>query len=418
MVTRRTAGAPAPSFPSSLIAALCMSAALGAQSSNPPQPGKPAQAAEQAGPKQQDPQPAAELPVVAGGVEQSEPQGEPQDATPIYARVRAEEARLRCWPGDVASPPVFEDVLTQGQVVQLGEHENGYRSVILPLGPVGYVSKRFTAEADDGTVTTSGAKVAFRYRPRTSEAPVDQLPKGTQVHVIGEQEGWFQVRAAGVKAWISNADVEVVSNDPEVVQAYEDYAVEIRKQPQARLDAIAAAAKQRELDRVDMEAVQVVESAFRQEMKKPSDAQRFDGLVSALAKVEKGLQEKGSARSAAAVLRKRIETQQWVNEAIQVAEEKPPAVDQPPRPEAPKDRLERFEAIGWLRYQSRLTEPGFYYLEKGGRRQFALTCNTGRFDLALFVGREVGVIGPRRSPLDKELSTLDVERLEVLGTAR
>ena len=167
-----------------------------------------------------------------------------------------------------------------------------------------------------------------------------------------------------------------------------------------------------------MEAVQVVEVAFRREMKKPATEQRFDGLVTALAKVEKGLQKKGSARTAAAALRKRIETQQWVNEAMQVAEEKPPEVDQPPRPATPKDRLERFEAIGWLRYQSRLTEPGFYYLEKGGRRQFVLTCNTGRFDLALFVGREVGVIGPRRSPLGEVLSTLDVERLEVLGSPR
>ncbi|MEC7724151.1 MAG: SH3 domain-containing protein, partial [Planctomycetota bacterium] len=350
MVTRRIAGAFAPTLRSSLIAAFCMSAALSAQSSNPPQPTPPAPAVEPAAPPQQDPQPATAQPAVE--------QGAPQDATPIYGRVRAEEARLRCWPGDVASPPLYEDVLTSGQVVQLGERENGYRAVILPLGPVGYVSKRFTAEAADGTVTTSGTKVAFRYRPRTSEAPVDQLPKGTQVHVIGEQEGWYQVRAVAVKAWISNADVEVVEATDDVIQAYEDYAAEVRKQPQARLDAIAAAAKQRELDRIDMEAVQVVEVAFRREMKKPATEQRFDGLVTALAKVEKGLQKKGSARTAAAALRKRIETQQWVNEAMQVAEEKPPEVDQPPRPATPKDRLERFEAIGWLRYQSRLTEPG------------------------------------------------------------
>ena len=387
-----------------------MSAALSAQSSNPPQPTPPAPVVEPAAPPKQDPQPATAQPAVE--------QGAPQDATPIYGRVRAEEARLRCWPGDVASPPVYEDVLSSGQVVQLGERENGYRAVILPLGPVGYVSKRFTAEAADGTVTTSGTKVAFRYRPRTSEAPVDQLPKGTQVHVIGEQEGWYQVRAVAVKAWISNADVEVVETTADVIQAYEDYAAEVRKQPQARLDAIAAAAKQRELDRIDMEAVQVVEVAFRREMKKPSTEQRFGGLVTALAKVEKGLQEKGSARTAAAALRKRIETQQWVNEAMQVTKEEPPKVEQPSRPAPPKDRLERFEAIGWLRYQSRLTEPGFYYLEKGGRRQFVLTCNTGRFDLALFVGREVGVIGPRRSPLGEVLSTLDVERLEVLGSSR
>ena len=83
-----------------------------------------------------------------------------------------------------------------------------------------------------------------------------------------------------------------------------------------------------------------------------------------------------------------------------------------------KDRLDRFESIGWLRYESRLSGAGVYYLEKGGRRQHLLSCNTGRFDLSLFVGREVGVIGPRRTPIAEQLSVLDVERIEVLGTAR
>ena len=47
-----------------------------------------------------------------------------------------------------------------------------------------------------------------------------------------------------------------------------------------------------------------------------------------------------------------------------------------------------------------------------------LTCNTGRFDLSLYVGREVGVIGPRRNPIAETLSVLDVERVEVLGSTR
>ena len=72
----------------------------------------------------------------------------------------------------------------------------------------------------------------------------------------------------------------------------------------------------------------------------------------------------------------------------------------------------------WLRYESRLTGPGVYYIEKGGRRQHQLSCNTGRFDLSLFVGREVGVIGPRRRPIAALLSVLDVERIEVLGAMR
>lgn len=400
MVTRRIGGAVAPTFRSPLVAALLLSVSVCAQ----------------------DPQPASS-PQPAGAPPQSQPaapaaESAPQNAAPVYGKVLGERVQLRCWPAEVASPPMFEDVLLKDQIVRLGAAEEGFRSVVLPLGPIGYVSKRFTEQADDGTVTTTGSRVAFRYRPRTSEAPVEQLPKGTRVHVIAEQEDWYQVRAAGVKAWISNGDVEVVSSDPEHVAAYEAFIAETNKAPQARLDAIVAAAKQRELDRIDMEAVKVVEAAFLKEMQKPDPEQRFDGLVKALTKVESGLQEKGAARSAASALRKRIETQKLVQEAVALIEETPPEIELPPRTEQPKDRLERFEAIGWLRYRSRLGEPGYYYLEKGGRRQFLLSCNTGRFDLALFVGREVGVIGPRRSPLGATLSTLDVERLEVLGSSR
>ena len=444
MVTRRFAGAFAPS--SSLVAALALSIAASAQSPNPVLPGQsppassepaPVQPAPvQPGPVQPGPAesaPVAPTPVQPAAVEAApgeaatsspasavqEPQGgEPQDATPTYAKVLTDGARLRCWPGDVASPPVFEDVLPKDQVIMLGERENGYRSVLLPRGPIGYVSKRFTALADDGTVKTTGTKVAFRYRPRTSEAPVDQLPKGTDVHVLGERDGWFQVRAAGVKAWIADEDVQDVSSDPENVAAFEAFAAETKKAPQDRLDAIAAEAKQRQLDRIDMEAVQVVAAAFRSETKKPAGEQRLRGLMEALSKVETGLQPEGSARTAAAALRKRIEAQQWVNEAQAVVQEKQPKADLPLRRVTPKDRLERFEAIGWLRYQTRLAQPGLYYLEKGGRRQYLLSCNTGRFDLSLFVDREVGVIGPRRKPLGETVSTLDVERLEVLGSSR
>lgn len=398
MVTRRFAGASASPFCPSLVAALLLLAAAPAQDPTPAAP---------------PPQPAVEREAPA-----APPAEEVQDAEPVYGKIRAEEVRLRCWPSDVEAPPVFEDVLTNGQIVRLGERRDGFRSVVLPLGPTGYVSKRFSSEAEDGTVTTTGTKVAFRFRPRTSEAPVAQLPKGTQLHVIGEQEEWFKARVVGVPAWVSNADVEVVATDADTVTAYEALAAATRAEAQARLDAIAAAAKQRELERLDMEAVQVVEAAFRKELGKPAGEQQFSGLVKALAKVEKTLQKNGSARTAAASLRKRIETQQWVNEAVQVTEEQPPAIEQPARPAQPTDRLERFEAIGWLRYQSQLAEPGYYYLEKGGRRQFLLSCNTGRFDLSLFVGREVGVIGPRRSPIGATLSTLDVERLEVLGSAR
>jgi hypothetical protein len=401
MVTRRFAGAAAPTFRWSLVAALLLSGVVSAQDPDP---------------QQADPQ-SNQVPS-SGRPSSGQAPGKPQDATPVYGKIVAEQARLRCWPSEVATPPVFEDVLNKDLIVRLGEQDNGFRAVILPLGPIGYVSKRFTEQADDGSVTTTGSKVAFRYRPRTSEAPVAQLPKGTEVYVIGEEDGWYRARAVGVHAWIANADVQEVASDPENVKAYQAFAAKTKAAPQQRLDEIAAAQKQQELDRIDLEAVRVVEDAFQKELKKPMEQQSYDGLQGALAKVVEGLQKDGTAQTAAASLQKRIETQKWIVEAYDVTQSEPPKADDEPVPEQPKDRLERFEAIGWLRYEGRIAEPGIYYLEKGGRRQYLLSCNTGRFDLALFVGREVGVIGPRRSPLGATLSTLDVERLEVLGTSR
>lgn len=335
---------------------------------------------------------------------------------PVFGKIVVDEAQLRCWSSAVAAPPVFEDVLKKDQVVQLGRTENGFRCVILPLGPVGYVSQHFVNVADDGTVTTKGTKVAFRYRPRTTEAPVQQLPDGTPILVVGEHEDWFRARAAGVEAWVAAAEVQEVDGNDAVAQAkWAELTAATRAEGQARLDAIAAETKQREQDKVDLDAVKVVEEAFAKELQKPTDDQEISPLTSAVEKLEATFSEKSAAKPALASLRGRLETQKWIVDAKKAIKDEP-VIEPQPTPVQSKDSLERFESIGWLRYESRLTAPGIFYLEKGGRRQFVLTCNAGRYDLALFVGREVGVIGPRRQPPGDALSQLDVERIEVLGS--
>lgn len=400
MVTRCDVGGPAPLF--SLFLALVLSSALMAQAPSP----KPSSVL-----------PGATAPPKVAAPATA-PTEKPQDAVPVYGRILVESAPLRCWASAVATPPVYEDVLTKDQVARLGRSENGFREVILPLGPMGYVSKRFTKASDDGAVVTKGTKVAFRYRPRTSEAPVAQMPDATELHVVELVDGWYKARIQGVEAWVAESEIQVVPSDPSVIAASD----ELRKRTQAvvqeRLDGIAAEQKQKERDRIDLEAVQVVEAAFLKEMAKPIDEQQFAPLQKTLAKVIGDLESDGVARTACASLQKRLETQQWIVEATAARNEKPPVISTPPTKPVAKDRLERFESIGWLRYESRLTGPGVYYIEKGGRRQHQLSCNTGRFDLSLFVGREVGVIGPRRRPIAALLSVLDVERIEVLGAMR
>ncbi|MCB9877161.1 MAG: hypothetical protein H6835_06110 [Planctomycetes bacterium] len=338
-------------------------------------------------------------------------------AAPVFGKIVVDEAPLRCWSGAVQAPPVFEDVLKKDQIVQLGRTENGFRCVILPVGPVGYVSQRFCSVADDGTVATKGTKVAFRYRPRTTEAPVAQLPDGTPVLVVGEHEDWFKARVPGVDAWVAAAEVqELDGSDPAVQARWAAFEQAQRGEGQARLDAIAAERAQQQQDRADLEAVKVVEDAFAKELAKPAKDQQLEPLKGAIAKLDATLVDKSAAKPALAALAKRIDTQKWIVDAMNFSKDEP-VIEPQPAPVQSKDRLERFDSIGWLRYESRLAGPGVFYLEKGGRRQHVLTCNTYRYDLALFVGREVGVIGPRRQPPGDALSQLDVERLEVLSSS-
>lgn len=403
MVTRFDVGGLVPRIPVLLICTV-LGSAVGAQAPSP----KPSTLGEQGTPATTPPTtPQAQKPVE-----------QPQDAAPVYGKIVVESAPLRCWASAVATPPAYEDVLKEGQIVRLGRSENGFREVLLPLGPMGYVSQRFTKAEEDGTVATKGTKVAFRYRPRTSEAPVAQMPDGTTMHVVALEDGWYKARIQGIEAWVAEAEVQVVPSDPDVIAQSGELAKQMQQAVQERLEAIAAEQKQKEQDRIDLEAVKVVELAFQKELAKPVKEQQFLPLQEALKKVADGLQEEGAARTACAALQKRLEAQQWIVEAIDAVDEDPPTPEAKPKKPDSKDRLGRYESIGWLRYESRLAGPGVYYIEKGGRRQHLLSCNTGRFDLSLFVGREVGVIGPRRRPIAETLSVVDVERIAVLGSAR
>ena len=342
-----------------------------------------------------------------------------QDAVPAatqYGRVLTDSVALRCWPSQVASPPVFEDALTKDEVVQLGETQAGFRAVVLPLGPVGYVSKKFTKSDDQGNVVTIGNDVSFRFRPRTTEAPVDYLADATPLAVVGEEGDWWRARAANVKAWVPEAEVQVVALDEAVTAAVAKTSARFAKEVEARRAAIEAAKQKAAQDQVDLAAVKVVEDAFAGELKKPTGQQNFDPLNEALAKLDESLAADSAGKTAVAALKKRIETQSWIAKATVVQGEKaPPATDVQPVLQ-PKDELERFQAIGWLRYESRFNQPGTYFLEKGGKRLYTVTCNNGRYDLALYLD-EVGLLGPRRRPTaaNGNESSLEIERLEVLG---
>jgi len=337
------------------------------------------------------------------------------NAPVVYGRVVGDKVALRCWPGAVASPPVFEDVLAKDQVVVVGRSENGFRAISLPLGPVGYVSRKFTEATADGRVKTKGSKVSFRFRPRSSEPPVSQLAEGTELHVVGEQDDWYRVRVAGIEAWVAEAEVQAaLAADPALAAAYEQWRKAQAAEVQARLDEIAAKAARLAQDQQDLALVQQVQDTFTSEMKKPLGEQRYGPIVETLDKLVATFDAKSAGRSAVESLKKRIETQTWLAEATALQNSKPPVVDEPVP--TPKNTLDRFQALGWVRQERRIGGPSVFFLERGGKQECVITCSSGRFDLSLFVGREVGVNGPRRRPAQESVTVLDVERIEVLGT--
>lgn len=388
-------------------AALCAVTAV-AQNPTPPAPGAtPPPAANAPAVPAATPEAAAAKPAVTNA---------PAPATTTYGRVVVDTAMLRCWPGAVASPPVFEESLVKDQVVVVGRIENGFRAVSVPLGPLGYVSRKFTEALPDGNVKTKGSKVSFRFRPRSSEPPVSQLADGTMLHVVGEQDDWYRVRVPGVDAWVAEAEVQVGDQaDPALATAYQAWQAKNEAEVKARFDQIAARQAREAQDTIDLAAVQVVQDAFTAEMKKPLAEQNYAPLYETLDKLLPTLATESAARSAIDALKKRMDTQRWIAEATAVRDSKPPVADLPP-PEK-RDPLEAFQSSGWLRHESRLAAAGIYYLEKGGQRLCLLTCDTGRYDLALFVGREISVNGPRRRPATDSLSVVDAERIRVLGTA-
>ncbi|HZN38343.1 MAG TPA: SH3 domain-containing protein [Planctomycetota bacterium] len=368
--------------------------------------------------KPQDAKPQAAIPQAAKPQAATSQDTAPAAAAPKLGRVVADAVALRCWPGSVAAPPVYEDALQKDQIVALGRSENGFRAVIVPLGPLGYVSRKYAVATAEGKVTTKGAKVAFRYRPRTTEAPVTQLADGTELFVVGEQEDWYRVRVPGVEAWVAEAEVQVgTDGDAELAAGYAAWKTRQQAEVQQRLDQIATAQKLEAQNKIDLAAVQIVQDAFAAELAKPTVEQKFDPLTEAIAKLEATLAPESAGKAAIESLKGRIKTQRWIAEATIVRDSKPAPVVDATTPEK-KDPTERFQSIGWLRYERRLAGPGVYYLEKGGQRQYLVSCNTGRYDLALFVDREIGVQGPRRRPVTQTMTVLDIERLEVLGTAR
>jgi uncharacterized protein YgiM (DUF1202 family) len=54
-----------------------------------------------------------------------------------------------------------------------------------------------------GTVTTQGGNINFRVEPKSSATIISQLTNGTQVIILGEEDGWYKIEVDGKKGYAS-----------------------------------------------------------------------------------------------------------------------------------------------------------------------------------------------------------------------
>ncbi len=347
---------------------------------------------------------------------QEESATEPQ----VYAQIQKDAAALRCFP--TAHSPVYGETLAKGMFVRVLEEQGGFHKVELPLGVAGFVAKKFVGEIDKGFVTNEARRLSFRYEPKSGMAPVAFADKGAKFYVIDETEDgkWYRARYAAAPAWIAAADLQLITDgaaNETVTAAWAELDKVQREQGTGFLAGIAAkeAAAKAKVGRA--EAWKVIEASLITETKKPLAERDFSAVGKATeAHLETVPEAAEAERKVIAQFQDSItynqmqsDAQKLVDEKLQAAVVKPVVA---PKVESP---MKRFNVIGRLRkrgYQD-------YVIEKGGQPQCAAVCSSGRYNLDLFVGCEVGLIGSKQERTHVEaLRAVNVEKIEIISSKK
>ncbi len=336
--------------------------------------------------------------------------------------ILVDEVQLQVWPSE--NSPRYEDVLRKDDVVRIGETRDGFVCIQLPTGPAGFVHKDFATDPVDARVSTKGKRVSFRYRPKSGEAPVDMLPEGTDLWVLGEPEGaakWWRVRQPSRECWLPQSAVQVFEDPPLTMRkSHVDFVrvrnAEVQGYAQAQRDAVAA----RQLLEEQRAKVSTLLATYQQELDKATQQQQLDPIAQQAESLLAEVGDESALASTLRDLRRRIDQQRWVVEAVSVRDAQPVPAQVESAEVSPvvKDPLERFQAVGFLRWENGLLGPGRFVIEKGGQPLYLVSCDSNRYELSLFVDHEVGLIGSRRRPATESLRILDVEKIEVLTPAR
>lgn len=338
-------------------------------------------------------------------------------AAPRYGRVVGKEVKVLCFASQRS--PVYEDVLREGDVVMVGKESGEFLQVVLPLGVVGYVHKDFTTAPVEGVISTTRPRVSFRYRPQAGEAPIQLLEQGARLRYLAAQEGWWKVRMVPEGAWVGIKDVQVFREaSPTLVKSYDALRTVHDNQCVAAAAEFAKADAEAKLRQAQVQRLEELRKQV-QAAATLADAQQLEKLTE-LANSVKDLEAEMPAdttpKVSAGLLAADIKSRHLATAARLLLAEKPkPATDVMPGSRlAAAAPFTRFVATGWLRFDRHADGHLQCRLEKGKKAVAYVTCSSGRFDLALFDGVEVGIRGDETSAGLQMAPIIDAVRLEVL----
>lgn len=342
------------------------------------------------------------------------------DKGPMLARIESDSVQVRCFAS--VNSPVYEGVLPKGTVVTVGETTGEFCRVQLPIGVVGYVSKKFTSTPQDGLVRTTGVGVSFRYRPtprRRAEQPVTRLAKDIALKYLGGEGDWWKVRMVTESAYLPIKDIQVFQTANATLQKSQaelarQHQVQWQEAVSAYEQALAAAA----LDKERTARLAALRQTYVKELEKGADQQEFDPLMGEVAKLIAEVPDGTPLWAAAQRLQKAVKTQQVMLQAQVLLNSTPPPAKGPEIKVVvtPADPLGHLQHIGWLGRHPGAAGAAVFQLTKGGKLVCNLKCSSHRYDLSMFAGVEIGVIGTAEH--DEQMSYVEVGEIVVLGRAR
>lgn len=340
---------------------------------------------------------------------------------------------------------VVSKIARTGLLAVYGERA-GYLEVEPPGGLEVWVYGEYTKPTDQAgliEITTNG--VRMRPLPDATEKsyPLAQgLDKGDRVRMIARadpkkpiKEDWIKIYSPpGTRAWVTQGDTQALAAGEDAhalwMNAVKDFQARL-KAADAALEADApVAAGTAEAGQAGDKAVQKSDALEGAEKlmaaARASDKPDFKPARAAYQRVIDANSKSAAAETARARLGE-IDAREEIhklNQDAKMAEEKRAQKLEEANVKLREASLSqdnlwgRFQARGWLE-----KDGDGYVIRWGGRTTSELVCREGRYDLAAFVGSEIGIIGvTTRSAIaasgasEAHPMQIDAKRIEVIST--